>query len=58
MQIKDEALEMNSNEKDTGDQNPWIGVVPVRMEDGTVSNNNNQESFASSVVNKVFIKTL
>lgn len=49
---------MNSNEKDTGDQNPWIGVVPVRMEDGTVSNNNNQESFASSVVNKVFIKTL
>lgn len=55
MQIKDEAPETNSENSNDKDQNPWIGVVPVQMEEGTVSNsNNNQESFAASVVNKVF----
>lgn len=54
MQIKDEALESNSESSDGKDQNPWIGLVPVQMEEGTVSTNNNQESFAASVVNKVF----
>lgn len=52
MQIKDEALESNSESSDGKDQNPWIGLVPVQMEEGTVSSN--QESFAASVVNKVF----
>lgn len=53
--IKDEALETNSESSNDKDQNPWIGVVPVQMEEGTVSsnNNNNQESFAASVVNKM-----
>ncbi|XP_051515534.1 RING finger protein 215-like isoform X2 [Myxocyprinus asiaticus] len=50
LQIKDEASE-TSTEK--SDQNPWIGVVPVQMEEGTVSSNSNQESFAASVVNKM-----
>lgn len=54
MQIKDEALESNSESSDGKDQNPWIGLVPVQMEEGTVSSNSNQESFAASVVNKVF----
>ncbi|XP_058230985.1 RING finger protein 215 [Hemibagrus wyckioides] len=31
---------------------PWIGVVPVQMEESHVSNRN-QESFASTVVNKM-----
>ncbi|XP_067295468.1 RING finger protein 215 [Pseudorasbora parva] len=51
--IKDEALESNSESGDVKDQNPWIGVVPVQMEEGTVSSNSNQESFAASVVNKM-----
>ncbi|XP_051550129.1 RING finger protein 215 isoform X2 [Myxocyprinus asiaticus] len=51
--IKDEALETNSENSDGQDQNPWIGVVPVQMEEGTVSSNSNQESFAASMVNKM-----
>jgi len=60
MQIKDEALESNDESSDGKDQNPWIGVVPVQMEEGTVSSNSNsnQESFAASVVNKVFNMSL
>ncbi|XP_077097590.1 RING finger protein 215 isoform X3 [Siphateles boraxobius] len=51
--IKDEALESNGESSDGKDQNPWIGVVPVQMEEGTVPSNSNQESFAASVVNKM-----
>ncbi|XP_016147419.1 RING finger protein 215-like [Sinocyclocheilus grahami] len=51
--IKDEAIKPNSESSDGKDPNPWIGVVPVQMEEGTVSSNSNQESFAASVVNKM-----
>uniref|UniRef100_A0A9J8A2U2 Ring finger protein 215 n=2 Tax=Cyprinus carpio TaxID=7962 RepID=A0A9J8A2U2_CYPCA len=51
--IKDEAIKTNSESSDGKDPNPWIGVVPVQMEEGTVSSNSNQESFAASVVNKM-----
>ncbi|KAL0193877.1 hypothetical protein M9458_012173, partial [Cirrhinus mrigala] len=51
--IKDEALKTDSESSDEKDPNPWIGVVPVQMEEGTVSSNSNQESFAASVVNKM-----
>ncbi|XP_043096624.1 RING finger protein 215 [Puntigrus tetrazona] len=51
--IKNEAIKTNSEISDGKDPNPWIGVVPVQMEEGTVSSNSNQESFAASVVNKM-----
>ncbi|XP_060762819.1 RING finger protein 215 [Neoarius graeffei] len=55
--IKDESEGVRSvNQRDDGDEGqrskPWIGVVPVQMEEGRVSNGN-QESFASTVVNKM-----
>lgn len=37
---------------DSKDQEPWIGVVPVEMDDSKASTGN-QESFADAVVNKV-----
>lgn len=51
--VKDEALKSNSEINDGKDPDPWIGVVPVQMEEGTVSSNSNQESFAASMVNKM-----
>ncbi|XP_010901678.2 RING finger protein 215 isoform X2 [Esox lucius] len=36
------------------DQKPWIGVVPVKVEESKASTSgNNQESFAAAVVNKM-----
>ncbi|KAI4892430.1 hypothetical protein NFI96_024114 [Prochilodus magdalenae] len=34
-------------------ESPWIGVVPVEMEEGSAVSNGNQESFAAAVVSKV-----
>ncbi|XP_065106888.1 RING finger protein 215 isoform X2 [Paramisgurnus dabryanus] len=51
--IKDKALATNNENSNENDQNPWIGVVPVQMEEGTAPSNSNQESFAASVVNKM-----
>lgn len=39
-------------EDDTKEQEPWIGVVPVEMDDSKASTGN-QESFADAMVNKV-----
>uniref|UniRef100_A0A8C1ST06 Ring finger protein 215 n=2 Tax=Cyprinus carpio TaxID=7962 RepID=A0A8C1ST06_CYPCA len=51
--IKDKAIKTTSESSDGKDPNPWIGVVPVQIKEGTVSSNSNQESFAASVVNKM-----
>lgn len=40
------------NEDDTKEQELWIGVVPVEMDDSKATTGN-QESFADAVVNKV-----
>lgn len=39
-------------EESPKEQEPWIGVVPVEMDDSKASTGN-QESFADAVVNKV-----
>lgn len=39
-------------EDDTKEQELWIGVVPVEMDDSKASTGN-QESFADAMVNKV-----
>lgn len=39
-------------EDDTKEQEPWIGVVPVEM-DNSKASTGNQESFADTMVNKV-----
>lgn len=39
-------------EDDTKDQELWIGVVPVEMDDSKASTGN-QESFTDTMVNKV-----
>ncbi|GAA6070263.1 RING finger protein 215 isoform X1, partial [Tachysurus ichikawai] len=53
--IKDEHESVRSSDHRGDDEGqrskPWIGVVPVQMEESPVSNSN-QESFASTVVNK------
>ena len=41
-----------NGEDGTEKQEPWIGVVPVEMDDSKASTGN-QESFADAVVNKV-----
>lgn len=40
------------SEEDTKEQELWIGVVPVEMDDSKATTGN-QESFADAVVNKV-----
>lgn len=53
-QVQVEELQV-SREKaadDGTEQEPWIGVVPVEMDDSK-SSTWNQESFADAVVNKV-----
>lgn len=47
-QVQDEEMESNGEK----DQDPWIGVVPVDMDDSKASTGN-QESFADTMVNKV-----
>lgn len=37
---------------DSTEQEPWIGLVPVEMDDSK-SSTGNQESFADAMVNKV-----
>jgi len=40
---------------DAQDREPWIGVIPLKVEDSK-SSTGNQESFADTVVNKVSAK--
>lgn len=53
-QVQDEEMESNRGKGEDGgkDQEPWIGVVPVDMDEGKASTGN-QESFADTMVNKV-----
>ncbi|TWW60146.1 RING finger protein 215 isoform X2 [Takifugu flavidus] len=46
--VQDEEMESNGGK----DQEPWIGVVPVDMDDSKASTGN-QESFADTMVNKM-----
>ncbi|XP_022520436.2 RING finger protein 215 [Astyanax mexicanus] len=59
---ENEAISREDDDDDVGDgdegaaeeqKNPWIGVVPVEMDEGGANSNGNQESFASAVVNKM-----
>lgn len=57
VQVQDEEPQV-SRDKGGGvqakDQEPWIGVVPVKVEESKASTaGNSQESFAAAVVNKV-----
>lgn len=47
-QVQDEEIQSESG----NDQEPWIGVVPVEMDDSKGSTGN-QESFTDAMVNKV-----
>lgn len=53
-QVRDEETQVSGGkgEEDTKEQEPWIGVVPVEMDDSKASTGN-QESFADAMVNKV-----
>lgn len=53
-QVQDEELQSSRGKgEDRGkDQEPWIGVVPINMDDSKASTGN-QESFADTMVNKV-----
>ncbi|XP_023121781.1 RING finger protein 215 isoform X1 [Amphiprion ocellaris] len=52
--VRDEETQVSGgkDEDDTKNQEPWIGVVPVEMDDSKASTGN-QESFADAVVNKM-----
>lgn len=52
--VQDETMQVNGgkDEDDTKEQEPWIGVVPVEMDDSKASTGN-QESFADAMVNKM-----
>lgn len=52
VQDKDTGVSRGKGEDVTKDQEPWIGVVPVDMDDNKASTGN-QESFADAMVNKV-----
>uniref|UniRef100_A0AAY4CRA4 RING-type domain-containing protein n=1 Tax=Denticeps clupeoides TaxID=299321 RepID=A0AAY4CRA4_9TELE len=52
--MQDDSIKVAEGERksvDAGDQNPWIGVVPVKMEASKTSGG--QESFAAAVVNRM-----
>lgn len=53
-QVQDEETQVSGEqgEDDTTEQEPWIGVVPVEMDDSKASTGN-QESFTDTMVNKV-----
>lgn len=53
-QVQDEETQVSGGkgEDDTKEQEPWIGVVPVEM-DNSKASTGNQESFADTMVNKV-----
>nr|XP_015815741.2 RING finger protein 215 isoform X2 [Nothobranchius furzeri] len=52
--VREEAKRVNegNREDQPEEQEPWIGVVPVEMDDSKASTGN-QESFADAVVNKM-----
>ncbi|KAM3610690.1 uncharacterized protein V6R79_007432 [Siganus canaliculatus] len=52
--VQDEDTQVigGKGEDDTMEQEPWIGVVPVEMDDSKASTGN-QESFADAMVNKM-----
>ncbi|XP_044051112.1 RING finger protein 215 isoform X3 [Siniperca chuatsi] len=52
--VQDEETQVSGGkgEDDTKEQEPWIGVVPVEMDDSKASTGN-QESFADAMVNKM-----
>lgn len=45
-------MDEGNDEADIKKQEPWIGVVPVEIDESKASTGN-QESFADAVVNKV-----
>lgn len=53
-QVQDEETQVRGEKSqgDTKEQELWIGVVPVEMDDSKATTGN-QESFADAVVNKV-----
>lgn len=52
---EDESLHADDHEPrvDGKGKNPWIGVVPVEVEDGKSTGGSSQESFAAAMVSKV-----
>ncbi|CAJ1069388.1 RING finger protein 215 [Xyrichtys novacula] len=52
--VQDEETQVSrgKDEDDTKEQEPWIGLVPVEMDDSKPSTGN-QESFADAMVNKM-----
>lgn len=56
LQVQDEEPQVNKAKggDETKAQEPWIGLVPVKMEESKASTGN-QESFAAAVVSKVRI---
>ncbi|XP_071340044.1 RING finger protein 215 isoform X2 [Trachinotus anak] len=52
--LQDEETQVSegNREDDTKEQEPWIGLVPVEMDDSKASTGN-QESFADAMVNKM-----
>lgn len=50
--VRDEETQVDREKDDTKNQEPWIGVVPVEMDDSKASTGN-QESFADTMVNKM-----
>lgn len=49
---RDTRVSRGKGEDGTKEQEPWIGLVPVDMDDSKASTGN-QESFADAMVNKV-----
>lgn len=52
VQTEETQVSGGKGNDDTKEQEPWIGVVPVEMDDSK-SSTGNQESFADAMVNKV-----
>lgn len=52
VQDKDAGVSRGKSDDVTKEQQPWIGVVPVDMDDNKASTGN-QESFTDTMVNKV-----
>ncbi|KAA8592477.1 hypothetical protein FQN60_017932, partial [Etheostoma spectabile] len=52
VQSEETQVSAGKGEDDTKEQEPWIGVVPVEMDDSKASTGN-QESFTDAMVNKM-----
>ncbi|XP_042344233.1 RING finger protein 215 isoform X2 [Plectropomus leopardus] len=50
--VQSEETQVSAGKSDDDEQEPWIGVVPVEMDDSKASTGN-QESFADAMVNKM-----